>query len=61
MVEDRGKPHWYEHLTPNEAKTVARADAAKEIWLDLNAKRVVIMNRAVQRGKSEQRAKRKLK
>jgi hypothetical protein len=42
---------WRKFLTPQERAILARADAAKAEWLELNRERAGITNRAIQRAK----------
>jgi hypothetical protein len=44
---------WRRHLTPDERKIVAEADAAKIAWQSLMPLRNVIVNRAVHRARVE--------
>lgn len=40
---------WYPYLTPNELKKVAKADAAKVAWEELNRERTRLMRIAIAR------------
>ncbi|WP_038367936.1 hypothetical protein [Bosea sp. UNC402CLCol] len=43
---------WRNFLTADEARILARADAAKSEWKRLNVERAAITNRAIQRAKA---------
>ncbi len=47
----RPKWQWRKFLTPEEQDIIARADAAKSAWRQLNRDRAMITNRAIQRAK----------
>ena len=49
-AKDEALP-WRDYLTPEEAATIAAADASKTEWQRLNAARAGIVNRAIQRAK----------
>jgi hypothetical protein len=53
MVWEPRKPkwRWRDYLTAAERRTIAKADAAKKVWLRLNAERAKITNRAIHRAK----------